>query len=206
MSKVYTIAVTGGIGSGKTTISKLFHELGVPAIDSDVIGRDVMQPGQPAFEKIIQQFGRDILNNDDVIDRTKLAEIVFNDAEQKVLLERLLHPIIFREINKRINAVNFPYCLVVIPLLIETGSENQFDRVLVIDVPEEIQKERVLKRDGYKTDTINRILESQSNRIERNIIADDLIDNTLELTELQQTIKKLHDEYLKLADCDSTKS
>ena len=205
MSKAYTIAVTGGIGSGKTKISKLFHELGVPVIDSDVIARDVTQPGQPVFEKILQQFGRDILDNDDVIDRTKLAEIVFDDAEQRVFLERLLHPIIFEEINKRINTVNFPYCLVVIPLLIETGSANQFDRVLVIDVPEEIQKERVLKRDDYKNDTINRILESQSNRIERNIIADDLIDNTLELTELQQTIRKLHDEYLRLADFDPEK-
>lgn len=191
------IGLTGGIGSGKSTVSKLFEELGIPVIDADVIAHQIVEPGQPALKQLVQAFGERFLNADGSLNRAELRERVFSDPAQKKRLEQLLHPIIYRKIEVEIDKLNSPYCILSIPLLLETKMTSFVDRVLVIDCPIETQIERVKKRDGFSTERIRSIIASQVSRDERLSCADDIIDNSKQAAQLAEQVKKLHNLYLK---------
>ncbi|MEM7027059.1 MAG: dephospho-CoA kinase, partial [Pseudomonadota bacterium] len=157
-----TIALTGGIGSGKSTVACLFKQLGTEIIDTDVIARQIVEPDKPAFNKIIQQFGKSVICDDGKLDRKKLSDFIFNDLSKKHELEEILHPLIFSEIYSIVQALDCLYCIVVIPLLIETGKSNEFDRILVIDVSTETQISRTVARDNITADMVNIIINNQA--------------------------------------------
>lgn len=200
MSPKLTIALTGGIGSGKTTVANLFASKGVPVIDSDLIARDVIKPGMPTWQRLVTEFGEELLLPDQHVDRKKLAEQVFNDPSKKKKLEDLVHPEIYAEISQRMKQLNCPYCIIVIPLLVETGAEHRFDRVLVVDVPETFQKSRTLQRDSRTEEMVEKIIATQASREQRLAEADDVISNDVTIDELEECVEKLHRKYLGIAD------
>ena len=204
MASALRIALTGGIGSGKSTISAKFERLGVPVIDSDVVSRKVVQPNEPCLKKITNQFGKTILDEENKLDREKLRNIIFNDSQAKDKLENILHPAIYEEIEKQAADVDYPYCLIVIPLLIETQAMGKFDRVLVVDIPEETQLQRTVERDNKPAESIMDIIKSQTSREQRLKFADDVINNDTRVEDLDKPIQTLHDKYLKLAKTQQT--
>ncbi|MEQ8428646.1 MAG: dephospho-CoA kinase [Gammaproteobacteria bacterium] len=199
MSPKLTIALTGGIGSGKSTVADLFSRKGISIIDSDLIARKVIEPGMPAWQQLVTEFGKELLLPDQQIDRKKLAEQVFSDPAKKKKLEDLLHPEIYAEISHRIEQLNCPYCIIVIPLLVETGATDRFDRVLVVDVSETSQKTRTLQRDNRTEAMVEKIIASQASREQRLAQADDVISNDVTIDELEMNVEKLHRKYLELA-------
>lgn len=200
MSLPFRVALTGGIGSGKSTVTAEFSSLGVPVIDSDLISRELVKSGKPALAIITEVFGQAILTEENELDRKKLREVIFNDDKARIKLEEILHPIIYQEIDSQINAVDYPYCLVVIPLLIETQEMGRFDRILLIEVPENIQIERTAARDGSSPELIKNIIKSQAKAVDRLKYADDIIDNSVEIDELKTIVKELHMSYLKISN------
>lgn len=194
------VGLTGGIGCGKTTVAKVFAKLNIPVIDADEIAHRLVEKGQPALNRIQQEFGPDMLNPDGSLNRNKLGELIFSDPEQKQKLESILHPLIFKTIQSEIEQLTVPYCIICIPLLFETDMVHFVDRVLVVDCPVEIQIERVKKRDNLTIERIQSIIDSQVSREFRKEKADDLIDNTVPDYRLAEQVKKLHNSYLSLSD------
>lgn len=189
------IGLTGGIGSGKSTVADLFSKLGVPIIDADVIAREVVAV-KNNLEKIVAHFGSEILDAKAQLDRAKLRKCVFENARQRQWLENLLHPMIIAEIKQRISALNSPYCIVVIPLLAEVLKSRQLvDRVLVVDIPEELQIQRTAQRDKLAAQEVQSILASQTNRAQRLAIANDILSNAGDIATLQQAVLNLHQRY-----------
>ncbi|MGR9037095.1 MAG: dephospho-CoA kinase, partial [Gammaproteobacteria bacterium] len=158
---MFKVGLTGGIGCGKTTILELFKKLSVPVLDADQIAHQLVGKGQPALVEIERQFGADILMQDGSLDRSKLKEIIFSDARQKQKLEAIIHPLVFQSLEKQLEQLKAPYCLICIPLLFETHKANFVDRILVVDCPVEIQIERVTKRDRLPVEFIKSIIASQ---------------------------------------------
>ncbi|MBU1190718.1 MAG: dephospho-CoA kinase [Gammaproteobacteria bacterium] len=193
------IGLTGGIGSGKSTVAELFAARGVPVIDADVIARELVAPGQPALAAIVAAFGSEILNAEGALDRSRLRERVFSDAKQRLQLEAILHPRIRAEMTTRITTLNAPYVMLVIPLLFEAAQTDMVDRVLVVDVSPEVQRERVAARDALSQQQIEAILTAQLDREHRIERADDVIDNSGDLAALEQQVDTLHRRYLALA-------
>jgi dephospho-CoA kinase len=194
------VGLTGGIGSGKTTVAKVFAKLNIPVIDADEIAHRLVEKGRPALDQIRQEFGPDILNQDGSLNRKKLGERVFSDPEQKQKLESILHPLIYKTIQSEVERLNAPYCIICIPLLFETGLAHFVDRVLVIDCPVEMQIERVKTRDNLTIERIQSVINSQVSREFRKEKADDLIDSTVPDYRLAEQVKKLHNSYLSLSD------
>jgi len=199
MPPVLTIALTGGIGSGKTSIASIFKSLGVPIIDSDTISKEIILPGKPCFKDIVNEFGEEILTNKGTIDRYKLRDIIFNNDKARIKLENITHPIIFKNIDIQTSLINYPYCLVIVPLLIETKSVKYFDKVLLVDTLENIQFERVTKRDSISPTLLRKIIKTQVTRSERLKYADDIIENNNEIGNLNEYINILHKKYLTLS-------
>ncbi len=199
-SKIFTIALTGGIGTGKTTISNLFSKLHVPIIDTDIIAREIVEPGKTALKSIVGLFGDEILTDNNTLDRKKLARIIFQYNKKKNALENLLHPLIYDEIQRRINVLDNDYCIIVIPLLYETGNIERFDRVLVIDSPPEKQISRTMQRDNIEQHNVEAIMKNQVPREVRLTIADDVIQNDDDsIQSLEEQVKLLHKKYSVLA-------
>ena len=201
------IALTGGIGSGKTTVSEIFKTKNIPIIDTDIIARQIVEKGKPAYNEIIKQFGEGILNKNKNIDRQFLRELIFSSTTKRLQLENILHPIIWNKVKSQLASISSnvsvtpPYCIVVVPLLLENSSKTRpiaFDRVLVIDVPEEIQLERSKKRDNSSESIIKNIMKNQVSRQIRIDTADDIIVNTRDLGFLKNQIEELHNKYIKL--------
>lgn len=193
------IGLTGGIGSGKSTCAALFSELGVPVIDADELAHALVAPGEPALADIIAEFGPEYLAADGTLDRGRLRQLVFAEPASRHRLEAILHPLIIININRLIESVQAPYCIVSIPLLLETGQSDLVDRILVIDVPEALQLSRTAARDRLAVDEIRPVLETQANRSTRLAAADDVISNTGSLDELAAKVQALHEEYLSLS-------
>lgn len=193
------IGLTGGIGSGKSAASDHLESLGINIVDTDIVARLVVAPNTPALQQISDHFGSTVLLDDGNLDRAQLRNIIFQDPAQKTWLEALLHPIIRQETLRQLNQSNSPYTVLVSPLLLETNQHELCDRVLVIDVPEEIQVQRASHRDNNDTAQIKRIIASQIHRDKRLALADDIIDNSQDLAQLQENIAKLHQQYLTLS-------
>ncbi len=196
--KPTVIALTGGIASGKTAASDRFAELGVPVIDTDVIAREVVEPGQPAFQDIVEHFGEAMLSPAGTLDRAKLRARIFANPEDRRTLEALTHPAIIAETKQQLATVDAPYVVVVIPLLTEIGKQAWIDRVLVIDALEASQLTRLQGRDGVTAEQARAALRAQASRNERLRIADDVIFNDSDLEALRTAIDRQHADYLAL--------
>ena len=200
MSPRLRIGLTGGIASGKSTVSQRFIELGVPVIDADVAARAVVLPGTAGHKRIMQRFGEAILSTNGELDRRALRELIFNDPASRRDLDAILHPLIRAHMESHAAAAVGPYLVMAIPLLVEGGgSRERIDRVLVVDVDEEKQLERVQARDGISMQQARAILGSQASRAARLAAADDVLSNAESVAELRQAVDRLHQDYLKLA-------
>jgi dephospho-CoA kinase len=197
--KSLRIALTGGIASGKSRVADLFAELGVPVIDTDLIARQVVEPGLPALADVVEAFGPGVLDADGRLDRRRLRELIFSDAAARQRLEAILHPAIRAELERQSHAASGPYQVLVIPLLTEGGRRDHVDRVLVVDAPESLQVERLMKRDSVTREQALASLAAQARRAARLAIADDVIINTGTAEELRGKVAALHEQYLHLA-------
>jgi len=199
MAKSKKIGLTGGIASGKTTVSDCFKKLGTKVIDADVISHEVTEPSGSAFEEILSEFGSEILDEKGLINRKKMRAIIFDDQSQKKILEEIIHPKVRDEMFKRINKSDDHYLVVSVPLLVETGMNRIMDRTLLVDCSEDTQIERLMHRDKITLNEARAILKNQASRSDRKKIADDLIVNEKNVTliELENEVLELHKYYLK---------
>lgn len=198
-ARVYRVGLTGGIASGKSTAAKFFGALGVPILDSDQIARDVVEPGQPPLERLVERFGPSILTPDGHLDRPALRDIVFSDPKARTDLEALTHPAIGAALEARSANAGGPYQILVIPLLVEKHLGSQVDRVLVVDCDEALQISRLRSRDGSTAEQVRAILNAQVSRSTRLKAADDVITNEADMSAVQNQVAALHARYLALA-------
>jgi dephospho-CoA kinase len=198
------IGLTGGIASGKTQASRRFASHGVPVIDTDLIARELVEPGQAALAEIIAGFGKSIIGTDGELDRSRLRSIVFSDPSRRRQLEHILHPRIRERALSMMENLNAPYCLVVIPLLVESATDYPLNRILVVDTPPEQQVERLRARDGISDPEIQAILRAQATRTTRLQAADDVLVNDGNLKQLHSKVDALHRYYLHLASVESS--
>ncbi len=194
------VGLTGGIASGKSTVADLFINQGITVIDADILAREAVEPGRPALTEIAAEFGPHALTSSGTLDRARLRERVFADPEARRRLEEIVHPWVRAAILERLEQADGAYCVLCIPLLLESNQEEIVDRILVVDVPEEVQIQRVRDRDGSSRDTIEGILAAQVSRRERLAAADDVIDNDGELESLRKRVAQLHHFYLDIAE------
>ncbi len=199
MNSTLRVGLTGGIGSGKSTVKGYFDDLHVPAVDADDIAHQVSRPGQPAFTEIVRLFGDNILDTSGDLRRSKIRERVFTDPALKQQLEAILHPRIGEAIKAFTDKVHGPYCIICIPLLLETNAHKTIDRVLVVDTPEALQIARASERDGTDEADIRNIIRAQVDRQGRMDAADDIITNEGSFDALKSQVKYLHDKYLGMA-------
>lgn len=198
--KKLVVGLTGGIGSGKTTVANMFHDLGVELVDADIIAREVVEPNSFALDQIKQHFGDDFIQADGYLDRTKLRHKIFSSELDKQWLNALLHPLIRESILSKISESSGQYCILVAPLLFENELTQYVNRTLVVDVTESIQIERTVKRDNSNSDIIEKIIASQISRTQRLKLADDIIDNsTTNLSLIAKKVDELHHLYLSYA-------
>ena len=190
------IGLTGGIGSGKTAVSDTFKSLGIDIVDADVSSRHVVEKGQPALDDIQAHFGDGILDSENNLDRAKLREIIFKNPQERVWLEKLLHPKIAKHIKDQLENSDSPYCILVSPLLLETEQKSYCSFVLVVDVPEESQIARTAKRDGVSEEQVKNIISAQIDREKRIEQADEIIINDGSMEELKEKVVVLHTKYL----------
>lgn len=191
------IGLTGGVASGKSTVSELFAELGATVIDTDVIAREVVQPGMPALDDIRAAFGDDVIDQDGSLDRAALRRIVFADEDARGRLEQILHPLIRAETMRQADVARGSYQVIVVPLLVESPLKEFVDRILVVDCDEETQIERLMARDSESEVQARRMLAAQSTREERLAIADDVVRNDRDLAETRRQVAELHEKYLR---------
>jgi dephospho-CoA kinase len=193
------VGLTGGIGSGKTTVSDRFADLGAPVIDTDVLAREVVEPGEPALEQLVDDFGGEILRDDGTLNRDGLRERIFNDPEAKRRVESILHPAIRQRLNglvKELARQDIPYCIIVVPLLVETDFRELVDRILVVEAPRERRIRWVMERNGLSREEVEKIMDTQSSTEERRRVAHDIIENTGSREDLLEKVDRLHAKYL----------
>jgi len=193
------IGLTGGIGSGKSTVAGLFQQQGIEIIDADLMSRELVEPNKSALAAIVEHFGEKIVDQHGQLRRSDLRELIFNDENERHWLEQLLHPLIEDLLKQRIAKCASTYCILMSPLLIETGQKKLVDRILVIDVSKDTQIERTVKRDISTRQTIEAIVASQIDRDKRLEAADDIINNDKDTSYLMMEVKELHQLYLGIA-------
>ncbi|NOQ94553.1 MAG: dephospho-CoA kinase [Methylophaga sp.] len=198
------IGLTGGIASGKSTICQLFSALDVPIIDADIIARQLVEPDQVAFTEIVACFGSDILLPDGTLNRSSLRKRIFSDPTAKKQLEEILHPKISQQLQLQSDRYNSAYCILAIPLLIESKLQQSVDRILVIDISEQQQLERLCQRDKSSLKDAQLIIDSQCSREQRLAFADDIIINNSSIDNLNQIVFNLDQKYRKLAYTQTT--
>jgi dephospho-CoA kinase len=192
----FRVGLTGGIASGKTTVTNLFAALGATIVDTDLLAREVVEPGTALLVEITSHFGPAILATNGSLDRRQLRERVFADSAERRWLEDRLHPAIRALTDQRCAEATGPYCVVAIPLLVETGGARRFDRVLVVDCDPELQVSRLMARDGIDREAALRMLAAQVSREERLAAADDVVHNDGDLSSLRDQVEELHRRYL----------
>jgi dephospho-CoA kinase len=198
-SRPFSIALTGGIGSGKSTVGAIFKELGAYVMDSDHIVHTLLGPDSSLVEPIKKYFGKEVITDNNAINRKILGDIVFQSEEKRKWLEKLIHPRVYRRMWDLTERHKAPYYIMLIPLLFESHHENEFDRILTVDIPETLQIERVKQRSDYDEAKIRRVMAAQISRDERLIKSDDIIDNSGDMDDLKKQAKILHEKYLILA-------
>ncbi|UJZ94234.1 dephospho-CoA kinase [Photobacterium damselae subsp. damselae] len=195
----FVVGLTGGIGSGKTTVANLFARYGVDLIDADIIARDVVAPNSAGLAAIIDKFGADITLENGELDRAQLRQLIFSNPELKEWLNQLLHPMIRQQMLAQIQASTSPYCLLIVPLMVENNLQALTQRLLVVDVDEQVQIQRTQQRDKVPLEQVKKILASQASRSERLAAADDVITNNDDEQALYSQVEKLHQYYLALS-------
>lgn len=196
---MFTVALTGGVASGKSTVERLFASRGIEIIDADHVAREVVAAGTAGLADIVEVFGTDVLSADGSLDRRAMRERVFADERARRQLEAIIHPRVREVLRQRASEVHSAYGMLVIPLLVESGDYAWVNRVLVVDVPREVQRERLLKRDGISRELAEAMLDAQASREQRLAVADDVIDNSADLESLDAAVERLHRRYLQLA-------
>lgn len=196
---MFKVGLTGGIGSGKSTVAAMFAARGVVLIDADQAARDSVTPGSAALAEIVQEFGESILQEDGTLDRAALRDIVFADPARRQALETILHPRIIAAMHAAAERTPGPYCILVMPLLLEARQQSAVDRILAIDCPPQLQRQRAMARDNASASDIDRIIASQVSRAQRLAAADDVINNDGDLQHLETQVETLHRRYLALA-------
>ncbi|MGY2293110.1 dephospho-CoA kinase [Pseudomonas sp. SDO528_S397] len=194
----WVLGLTGGIGSGKSAAAQHFINLGIDLVDADHAARWVVEPGRPALANIAEHFGAHVLLPDGSLDRAALRKRIFEVPEERRWLEALLHPLIADEIRSHLAQAQSPYAILVSPLLIESGQYTLTQRILVIDVPQSLQIQRTLLRDGISEEQMHAILKAQATREDRLSHADDVLVNDQDLAQLQAGVERLHHFYLTL--------
>jgi dephospho-CoA kinase len=192
------VGLTGGIASGKTTVALRFKELGVPVVDADEIAHALVAPGQPGLAEVVAKFGTEVLKADGQLDRRNLRNLIFDNPPMRKELEAILHPLIRAEMEARAAAAQGPYVVLAIPLLVEGGNTARVDRILVVDVAEDQQLQRVMSRDSTTLEQARAILAAQASRETRLQIADDVLQNHAGIAELRHAVDTLHERYLLL--------
>ncbi len=206
VARTFVVVLTGGIASGKTAVSDLFAQRGVPVIDTDQIAHEIVEPGQPALKRIAEAFGQEFLGADGSLDRKKMRNAIFSSPQKKNRLEGILHPAIRAEVDRRIAQIDAPWCILVAPLLAETSLFKWIDRVLVVDVEESVQVERVMARDEISQQQAQSILDAQISRRQRLALADDILDNNGSLAQLKTAVNKLYVKFAALAKLHQQKT
>jgi len=196
----FKVGLTGGIASGKTTVANHFADIGVPVIDTDVIARQVVRPGEPALEEIRERFGDSVINESGELNRIAMRKLIFFDDKLRIALENILHPRIGAETRRQSAAAEGEYQVIVVPLLVGSPLLQFVDRVLVVDCAEDIQVDRLLARDAESTQQARKIISTQASRDERLAIADDIIRNDQGLAEIRQQVALLDEKYRLLAE------
>jgi dephospho-CoA kinase len=192
------IALTGGIASGKSTVAQLFVTLGARLIDTDQVAREIVTPGSPVLQQVVARFGAGVLAAG-ALDRTKLRQLVFADAQARADLEAIMHPAIRERVAALSAVAGGPYQLIAVPLLAETGTQGDYDRVLVVDCDPQLQLQRLMARDQLAEVDARRMISAQADRAARLAIADDVIRNAGDITRLAAQVQELHARYLALA-------
>lgn len=193
------IAITGGIGAGKSTAVDMFRKYNVPVIDTDIIARKLVDNDPSILQAMTKAFGEIILDEKKNLDRAQLRKIIFNDEQKRKTLQDILHPRIHQQVLSDLESLQASYCIIVIPLLVESTQDYPYDRVLLIDADEQTQIDRATQRDNNSTALIQKIMSAQASREERRAAADDIIDNNGPLSDLQEQVTDLHNKYLKLS-------
>jgi dephospho-CoA kinase len=200
MNPCLRIGLTGGIASGKSTVTQRFAELGVPVIDADVAARNVVERGKPGLEQVVRRFGSGVLDAHGNLDRQALRALIFKDPASRQALDAILHPLIRTDMEAQAGSAKGPYLVMAIPLLIEGGQyRERVDRVLVVDADEATQVQRVQARDGSSAEQARAILASQASRAQRLAAADDVLLNAGTVADLRLSVDRLHEKYLHLA-------
>jgi len=197
---MFSVGLTGGIAAGKTIVSNLFTELGVPVIDTDIISRKLLEPGELAYDQVCTHFGDSIKGSNNEVDRAKLRKIVFTNPSEKIWLENMLHPLIYRRSHDAIlEHTKASYVLLVIPLLFETNFQALVDRILVVDCPPELQLARLVRRDHIDESLALKMISQQLSNSARVARAHDIVDNSENATDLESQVRALHQRYLQLS-------
>jgi len=198
-SGVLIVGLTGGIGSGKSIAAQTFRQLQITVVDADNVAREIVEPGTPELSEIIRHFGKSILTLKGHLDRAKLRKIIFSNSDEKIWLEKLLHPKIRSKIIEQLHSAPSPYAILESPLLIETNQKELVDRILLIDAPEDLQIKRTISRDNNSIALVQSIIKSQATRKQRQHLADDIILNDRDCQFLKDQITRLNQKYRKLA-------
>jgi dephospho-CoA kinase len=202
MSK-FVVGLTGGIGSGKTTVANLFAAQGISLVDADIVAREVVAKGSEGLKAIVTHFGAEMLTPAGELDRARLRQRIFNHTEAREWVNQLLHPMIRQEMLKQVENASSPYVIMVVPLLFENGLDRLVNRTLVVDISPELQISRTVTRDAVDAAQVNNIIGSQSSRSEKLARADDIIDNQGEISALTREVLALHQRYLQLSGNDN---
>lgn len=196
---MFRVGLTGGIASGKTTVGNLFAQLGAGLVDTDVVAREVVAPGEPGLAAVTKAFGAGVLDAGGALDRAALRKIVFEDARERERLEKILHPLIRARTLAQVEALQAPYALIVVPLLVETGFARLVHRVLVVDCPQATQVQRLMERDGLSEQDARAMIGAQVDRATRLRAADDILENGGSEERAREQVERLHSKYRALA-------
>ena len=193
---MFIVGITGGIGSGKSAVTELLEQQGINVVDADIVAREVVEPGTPALKEIELHFGASVINQLGGLNRQKLRAIVFDNLQERKWLEALLHPLIREEILLQLSQSNSPYTVLASPLLLETDQHELVDKIVVVDVTEQVQIQRTMQRDNNSSDQVKAIIAAQKSRQERIQSAHYIINNDADLKTLQEKVLNLHQQLL----------